>query len=440
MNIKILVATIVMLSSAITTYTQDLDKAKLDQLFDRLAEKNKGMGTLVISKNGQVIYTRSIGYSQITGAVKKPLTSTSRYRIASVTKMFTSVMILQLVEEGKLKLTDKLDQFFPQIPNASKITIEQILSHRSGIPNVKPDREHTLSITKDEMLNLIINATPAFEPDTKHSYSNSGYFILGLILEKITSQSYGESLEQRITSKIGLMDTYTATGNIEVDKNESLTYFYIGNEWKQMPETHPSILFGAGSIVSTPNDMAKFIQALFELKLISQESLERAKTMRDGDGFGMETFLLADKTFYGHTGGGDNYGAWLAYQPEEKLTIAYASNAKGYAVADIIRTVVDIYYDKPVAIPTFESLALSPELLDKYVGIYSTPSAPVKFTITRNGTTLYMQPPGQSAVPLEATAENKFKIEGALIIEFDVDKKQMTIKRSNGERIFTKEN
>jgi D-alanyl-D-alanine carboxypeptidase len=106
---------------------------------------------------------------------------------------------------------------------------------------------------------------------------------------------------------------------------------------------------------------------------------------------------------------------------------------------NIVRGVVDIYYDKPFTIPALESIAVSPEVLDKYVGVYSTPEAPVKFTITRDGSTLYFQPPGQSAVPLEATAQDTFQIEGAVVIEFDAAKGQMTIKRRGGERIFTKE-
>src|SRR5881397_2472058 len=408
MKTKILFATLLTLALFSAGYAQTLDKAKLDQFFDRLAEKNKAMGSLTIAKDGNVLYTRAIGYSQINGTEKKPLTTANRFRIGSITKMFTAAMILQLVEEGELKPTDTLDKFFPQVPNAKKITIVQILSHRSGIPNVRRDQNsqgnvNTTPITKDEMLALIANAMPDFEPDAKHSYSNSGYFLLGLILEKSTGKPYGEALKERITSKIGLADTYTATGNIDVNKNESLTYIHFGGDWKQVRETHPSILFGGGSIVSTPNDLAKFIQALFDLKLISQESLNLMKTIRDGDGSGMEPFTFAGKTFYGHAGGGDNYGAWLAYLPEEKLAVAYTTNAKLYPVVNIVRGVVEIYYNKPFQIPALESIAVSPEVLDKYVGVYSSHEAPVKFTITRDGSTLYFQPPGQSAAPLEAT-------------------------------------
>jgi len=424
-----------------------LDKAKLDQFFDRLAEKNKAMGSLTIVKDGHVVYSRAIGYGQIDATEKKPLTAASRFRIGSITKMFTGVMILQLVEEGKLKLTDTLDKFIPQIPNAGKITILQILSHRSGIPNVRREQNpqgnvNTTPITKDEMLALIVKATPVFEPDSKQSYSNSGYFLLGLIIEKVTGKSYEEALRERITSKIGLQDTYIASGNIDVNKNEALTYIHFGGDWKPVRETHPSILFGAGAIVSTPSDLARFIQALFDGKIVSKESLDRMKTVREGDvlGLAMEPFTFAGKTFYGHAGGGDNYGAWLAYQPEEKLAVAYTTNAKIYPVVNIVRGVVEIYYNQPFEIPALESIAVSPQVLDKYVGVYSSPDAPVKFTITRDGGTLFFQPPGaQSGVPLEATAEDKFKLEPVLVIEFDAAKKQMTIKRRGVVRVVTKE-
>src|SRR5688572_19634364 len=235
MKIKILFATLLTLALFTAGYAQTLDKTKLDQFFDRLAEKNKAMGSLTIAKDGKVLYTRAIGYSQINGTEKKPLAAANRFRIASITKMFTAAMILQLVDEGKLKLTDTLDRFVPQIPNAGKITIEQILRHRSGIPNVRRDQAsqpnvNTTPITKEEILALIVKATPAFEPDAKHGYSNPGYFLLGLILEKVTGKSYAAALEERITSKIGLKDTYTATGSIDVSQHESLTYIYTGSE------------------------------------------------------------------------------------------------------------------------------------------------------------------------------------------------------------------
>jgi D-alanyl-D-alanine carboxypeptidase len=424
---------------------QTLDKARLDQFFDRLDEKKKAMGSLAIVRDGTVLYTRAIGYSQINGAEKKPLTTANRFRLGSITKMFTATMILQLVEEGELKLADSLDKFLPEIPNARNITIAQILSHRSGIPNVRRERDaqkkvSTIPIGKDEMLALIVKAAPDFEPDARRQYSNSGYFILGLILEKVTGKTYDRALEERIASKLGLKETYLATGNIDVSKSEALTYIHFGGDWKPVSETHPTLLFSAGAIVSTPADMAKFIQALFEGKLVSKETLNQMKTIRDSEGFGMATFTFAGKTFYGHTGGADNYGAWLAYEPEEKLALAYATNAKIYPVESIVRGVLDIYYHKPFELPALESVPVNPDVLDGYVGVYSSSDAAAKARITRDGATLFFQPPGApSPVPLEATAKDKFQIEGVAVFTFDAAKQQMTVKRRVGERVFTKE-
>lgn len=446
MNIKLLFATLLTLASFTAAQAQTLDKAKLDQFFDRLAEKNKAMGSLTIAKDGKVVYSRAIGYAQIDGTTKKPLTTTSRFKIASIGKIYTAAMLMQLVEEGKLKLTDTLDKFFPQVPNAPKITILQMLSHRSGIPNVRRVQNtqrniNTLPMTKEENLALVVKATPDFEPDTKQAYSNSGYFLLALIIEKTTGKTYAEALQTRIIAKLGLADTYSTNEHINVQKNESLTYIHFGGDWQQVPETHPSIAYGGGQIVATPDDLAKFILALFDGKIVTKESLNQMTTIRDGEGLGIIPFTYAGKTFYGGTGGGDNYGSWLVYQPEEKLAVAYTTNAKIYPVENIVRGVIDVYYNKPFTIPALESLAVSPEVLDKYVGVYSTSEAPVKWTITREGGTLFFQPPGaQSGVPLEATAENKFQIEGAAVFEFDAAKNQMTIKRKGGqERVLTRE-
>ena len=122
---------------------------------------------------------------------------------------------------------------------------------------------------------------------------------------------------------------------------------------------------------------------------MSRESRDRdLRELMEAHGVG--TLLLNHPAnFAWHTGGADNYGAWLAYLPEEKLAVAYTTNAKVYPVVNIVRGVVDIYYNEPFTIPALESIAVSAEVLDKYVGVYSSPAAPVKFTITREGATLF---------------------------------------------------
>ena len=417
---------------------QTPDKAKLDRFFDRLAEKNQAMGSLTIAKDGRLLYTRAIGYSQINGSERKPATTATRYRVGSITKMFTAAMIFQFVEEGKLKLSDTLDKFFPQIPNAGKITIAHILAHRSGIHDFirEPDfRAWSLNPrTKDETLAFIAKGTPDFEPGEKRSYSNAAYVLLGFIVEKLAGKPFQDALKERITGKLGLTDTYRGTGKTDVSNKESFSYSYAG-DWKQLDEIDLSVPGGAGAILSTPSDLVKFIQALFDGKLISQESVNQMK-----NGMGMSDLKLGDKTFYGHGGGMDGFRSLLVYLPEEKLAVAFSSNGLVYPAQNILRGVVEIYQNKPFEIPTFESIAVSPEILEKYVGVYSSPGTPGKFTITREGATLHAQPTGQSSFPLEATAADKFKFERAgIVLEFDAAKNQMILKRSGRETVFTKE-
>lgn len=440
---KMLFVSLLTMALSIAGFAQKIDKDKLDHFFDRLAEKNKAMGSLAISLDGKIIYTRTIGYSQINGTEKKPATTATKYRIGSITKMFTAAMIFQLIEEGKLNLADNLDKFFPQIPNAKEITIGQMLAHRSGIHDFTGDHDYRSwkmnPKTENEMVAIIANSKPEFEPGAKFSYSNSNYVLLGYILEKITGQSYGEALKKRITSKIGLKDTYIGRGKAHASKNESLSFRYI-KDWEPETETDLSIAAGAGAILSTPTDLTKFITALFNLKLISQESLDQMKAMQNGYGMGMESYSADGKILYGHTGGIDEFHSLAFYEPQEKLAVVYTANGMVYPATDIFKDVLKIYWNQPFEIPSFETVMISPEVLDKYVGVYSRPGAPVKFTISRNSNTLFIQMTGQSAVPLEPTAQNQFTIERAgMVITFDADKKQMTIERGGSTRVLTKE-
>ncbi len=439
MNIKILLPSVLGLALC-SSSSATLNTTKLDQLLDRLAAKNKGMGYVAIAQDGNVVYSHAFGYSYVNGDEKRPATATTKYRIASITKMYTAVMIFQLVEEGRLKLSDTLDKFFPQIPNAKKITIAQILHHRSGMGDTPPDGAwgHQAR-TKEEIVARIAQAQPHFEPDARHEYSNAGYNLLGLIVEKAGGKPYQDALKDRITTKIGLKDTsFGIVGQTDPARNEASSYQYLDG-YREATELDLSVTGGAGSILSTPADMTKFIQALFDLKLVSAASLKHMTTMQDDEGMGMEPHSFAGKTCYGHTGGSNNSGAWLTYCPEERVALAYTTNMKIYKVADIVSGIFDIYWDRPFEIPTFAGLELSPEVLDRYVGVYSLEGAPNKLTVSRRGNTLFFQPGNQGSVSLEAVAENKFQIGPGVTFEFDAAKGTLKIARPQGERVFNKE-
>jgi len=436
---RTIIATLLVLTFSIPGFAQSLDKTKLDQFLDLLLEKNKGMGSLVIAKDGDILYSHLFGYSQVNGNEKKPLNADTKYQISSITKTYTAVMMFQLVEEGKLKLTDTLDKFFPQIPNATRITMAQILGHRSGIHDPEPDGSWGLQPrTRDEVVARIAQGKPEFEPDAKVQYCNACYALLGYIVEKADGKPYAEALKDRIASKLGLRNTYLGVNKTDPSRNEALAYRYIGG-WGESAQLDFSVTGGAGAILSTPADMAKFIQALFDLKLVSADHLKQMMPVKDGEGMGMTTFTFAGKTLYGETGGSGSTGAWLNYYPEEKLALAYTTNGKIYPVRDIVSGALDVYWNRPFEIPNLDALVLSPESLDKHVGVYVIAGTPARVTFSRDGQTLYFQPAGNSAVPIEATAENKFKIDPFVTFEFDVEKGQVTIKRAGQERTFTKE-
>jgi len=439
MKIKILITTLFIGLSFGTVFSQSLNKPKLDSLMDILAEKKQAMGSLTISKNGVVVYSRAIGHSYISGNEKLPATNQTKYRIGSITKLFTATMIFQLIEDGKLSLATTVDKYFPQLPNANKITISNLLNHRSGLHNFTDNAEYktweTQPKTRDEMLAIISKDGVDFQPNEKFSYSNSGYVVLGYIIEKVSKQSYSKYLSNRISSKIGLSNTYVGT-KTDTKKNESFSYRF-STSWEQGPETDISIPGGSGAIVSTPADLTKYIESLFSLKLVSKSSLEQMKTMTEGYGMGMFQIPFYEKLGYGHNGGIDGFGSNLAYFPDDSLAVAYCTNGQVYPMNSILTAVLSIYFDRPYSIPKFN---LKTEDLDKYLGVYSSAQIPPKITITKNAITLFAQVTGGPLFPLDPTEKDKFKCDPmGVTIEFNPDKTELTIKEGENRFLFTKE-
>jgi D-alanyl-D-alanine carboxypeptidase len=425
-----------------TVYAQSLNKAKLDSMLSILAEKNKAMGSLTISKNGSVLYSRAIGYSLLSEQEQVPASEKTKYRIGSISKMFTATMVFQLIEEGKLSLTTRVDRFFPSLPNAGKITIGHLLNHRSGLHNFTDDADYrtwmTVPKTQAEMLAIISKNTVDFQPDEKASYSNSNYVVLGYIIEKVSKQSYLKNLNKRVVSKVGLSNTYVG-GKTDATHNESFSYQFV-SKWEQEPETDMSIPGGAGAIVSTPTDLTKFIEALFSLQLVSKGSLTQMKTISDGYGMGMFQIPFYNKKAYGHNGGIDGFASNLAYFPEDSVAVAYCTNGQVYPLNDILIGVLSICFDKEYSIPTFNSLSLKTEDLDQYLGVYSSEQMPLKITITKDNATLVAQATGQSSFPLEATEKDKFRFDQAgVIMEFTTAKNELLMKQRGRSFLFKKD-
>jgi len=361
--------------------------------------------------------------------------------IGSISKTFTAVLILKAVEEKKLDLNQTIGKWFPTLKNSDKITVKNLLNHRSGIHNFTDDKAYltwnTQPRTEKEMLEIISKGGSDFEPDTKSSYSNSNFVLLSYILEKTFKKSYSQLLTDYITQPIGLTHTYFG-GKINTSNNESKSYKFVNN-WKQEAETDMSIPLGAGGIVSTANDLVKFSDALFTGKLLKNEHLEFMKSMVDRYGNGLFYTPFYDKTGYGHGGAIDGFLSMFS-NFDNSISYALVSNGTNFNNNEISIAVLSAIYNKPYNIPDFKSYNLTSEDLDPYLGVYSSAQFPLKITITKDGTTLIAQATGQPSFPLKATDKDVFRFDQAgLVLEFNPQEKTMILKQGGRQNTLKKE-
>ncbi|MFA9213598.1 MAG: serine hydrolase domain-containing protein [Candidatus Methylacidiphilales bacterium] len=421
-------------------FTQNLNKAKLDSFFNTLEANNKLMGSVAVSKNGEIIYTKTIGYSDLENNVKA--TENSKYRVGSISKSFTTVLILRAVEEKKIDLNQTIDKWFPTIKNAKKITVKHLLTHRSGIHNFTDDENYltwnTFTKTEIEMTQIISKGGSDFKPDSKAAYSNSNFVLLTYILENTFAKSYSDLIQERIVKPIGLTNTYVF-GKVNTSNNECKSYNFEGS-WKVEPETDFTVPLGAGAIISTPTDLTKFADALFNGKLVAAESIELMKTIKDGYGMGLFQFPFYKLTGYGHTGGIDGFNSVYSYFTDDKISYAFTSNGTNFNNNEISIAVLSAVFNKPYEIPVFSTFNLTSEDLDKYLGLYASKQIALKVTITKEGNTLIAKGSGQPSFSLEATGKDKFKFDqvGAKF-EFNPTEKTMILFQGGGEIKFTKE-
>ncbi len=440
---KFLIISLLILTNTVC-FSQTFKSQRLDSLFQVLEKNNKFMGSIAVSQNGKLLYSNTIGYSDVENSKKAGFKT--KYRIGSVSKIFTASLILKAIEENKVSLKQTLDKFFPEIENSKKITVGNLLNHKSGIHDFTNDKSYSGYNTKPksekQMIEIIAKGKSNFEPNSKVEYSNANYIVLSYILEKIYKKKYEAILHAKIIKPLGLKDTYFGS-TIQIQNTESYSYHFV-TKWDKATETDLSIPMGAGGIVSNSADLTVFIEQLFKGKIISQKSLSVMKTINwyhgIGIGMGILEFTNFEKKSYGHNGSIDDFKSLLHYFPEDKLSIAITSNGSIYPIDSVLSCALNCYYNIPYTIPSFKYVELKPEVLDLYLGQYASQQIPVKIVITKKENKLVGQVKGQPAFPLEAVTENIFKFEQAgLILEFDITKNQMILKQGGQEFIFTKE-
>lgn len=416
---------------AFSTFTFAQDKfTRIDSLLNYFNENNKFMGSLTIREGENVAFNKAYGYADVEKNIKAD--RLTRYKIGSISKTFTAVMVMQLVEEKKLTLQTKLNRFYPKVKNADKISIYDLLHHRTGIVDYINqdstfhkvlDKKHS----KEDILKVITSYEPVFEPGSKYQYSNSNFFILGCIIEKLTKKSYAENLQNRIvkkaelgtyenktemtakgavTNKVFVPTTYYKEEATNTANKESYSYYFDGTNWVKSLENHNSIPFASGGITSTTADLTKFIYALFNGKLVNQASLDQMKEIKEGYGKALIQFPFGERRFYGHGGRIENFSSMLGYYPTEKLSFSLISNGDNFVQNDIIIGILSIYYKMPFPFPQF--MKMDKAELAKFTGTYASKEIPLKITVSEKNGELSAQATGQGAFPLTFKEETTF--------------------------------
>ncbi len=405
-----------------TVYAQMPDPTieKLDSLFTLIETQNKGMGSISIHKDAKAFYQKSIGYATLISDTKN--NSSTKYRIGSITKTFTATIIMMLIEENKLSLKAHLSDYFPEIHNADKITIEHLLRHRSGLYNITNHKDFAkwrlTPQTRKQMLDRIFKSESLYTPNTRTEYSNTNYLLLTYIAEDIMRKSYKEILKERIIIPCQLKNTYYGD-KINSENNEAESYKMKTN-WILQKETDMSVPAGAGGIVSTPDDINMFYHYLFSGMLVSETSLRKMKTLVEDIGMGILRFPFKQKKIYGHNGTIDGFSTIAIYSPQEKLGITYLSNATEIPISTILVLVLKMYYGLDYELFEFKpSIKLKSEELDLYIGTYEGDVFPFEIQILKNKEKLVAKAKDGPTFSLEAFEKNKFRAEQmGIVMEF----------------------
>jgi D-alanyl-D-alanine carboxypeptidase len=347
-------------------------EARLDAYFDALEKHGLANGSIAISEKGVIRYRRSVGSENPFEGARDPASSSTRYKAGSLTKLFTAILAMQLVEEGRLTLDNKLAEFYPDLPHALEISYRNLLQHRSGLASYTDAADYSSWMAKPQsqarMLERIARGGVLFAPNARVQYSNTNYLLLGYIIEQIHEAPYGKVVEKRIVDKIGLSRTYF-DGYDDSGQHESVSYSF-GPGLLTQPRTDPSVAGGAGGMWSTPVDLVHLIDALFAGRIVSANSLATMRDISGGSGMGLWPFSAAGQNGIGHAGAIEGYRALVAHFPEQGISIAYATNAPILSTYEIVSESLATVFTRSHEPPAFVTAKLTAKQQEDYAGTW----------------------------------------------------------------------
>jgi CubicO group peptidase (beta-lactamase class C family) len=389
--------------------------SKLDEYLSAAA-KQGFTGSALVARDGKALFSK--GYGMANAEWDVPNTPQTKFRLGSITKQFTAASILLLQERGKLSVQDPICKYIAECPKSwEPITIHHLLTHTSGIPSytdVKSPEEFRklslMSVTPADFVDSFKSKPLEFPVGEKMKYDNSGYFMLGYIIEKVSGQNYEAFLQENIFGPLKLADTGYDTHDRILKKRAT------GYSWKNGARVNSDYLdmtvpYAAGSLYSTVEDLFAWNEALFSDKLLSAKSREAMMTVdKNNYAYGLAVNQQFNRKMVSHGGGINGFNTILARFPEEKVTIVvlrnadYGSPSPGKMGQDLAAIVFGEKYEIP---RERVAIKIDPKILDAYVGQYEL-NPNFIITVTREGDSLMTQATGQPKFELFPESETKF--------------------------------
>lgn len=400
----------IQLFCVINTPAQQLT-SKLEEYVTSEVNAGRFSGAILIAQDGKVLMSKAYGLANIENDM--PNTTQTKFRIGSLTKQFTAMAILMLQERQKLNVQDPICNYLPQCPEAwQSITIHHLLTHTSGLPNYM----YTLNLTEEERayspltrdIERLRKGSLEFAPGTKFNYCNSGYVLLGHIIEKVTGKSYGDFVRDCIFEPLKMVNTgYDYNGLVLKHRAEG--YSLRGDTIITAPFVDMSVPFAAGGLYSTVEDLYLWDQALYTEKLISKKSLEMMFTpYKKQYGYGWIIDEQFKRLCINHGGRIEGFMNSIERFPEEKLTVVVMSNRDTISAGRLSRNLAAIALGKPVSrSPVHQEIAVDPSVYDAYLGQYEVVRNLI-VTVTREETKLLAQATGYSKIEFFPESEIEF--------------------------------
>lgn len=349
-----------------SAYSQEKE-SEIDKLLQKYQEYRQFNGTALVSDSGKIIFKKGYGLANMEWEI--PNEPSTKFRIGSITKQFTSMLIMQLVAEGKIQLNEKMTRYLPNYreDTGDRVTIHHLLTHTSGIPSYTNKSNFFSEVSRDhyevdEFVKQFCSDSLAFEPGSNYSYNNSGYFLLGAIIEKVTSEKYEDVLMKKILDPIGMKNTGYDHHETLI-ANRAAGYEKTPNGYINSAYLDMALPFSGGSMYSTVEDLYLWDQALYSEKLLSKKYKDimfKPFLRNYAYGWDVTKTVLAEskdslKTL-SHVGGINGFNTLITRLVENKHLIVLLNNTGGTYLNRMSLGIMNILYDKPYA-PPLKSIA-----------------------------------------------------------------------------------